>query len=120
MDRDELLRLLRAFEAERLEYVLVGATAMGFHGLIRATEDVDLFVRATPENRCAVVLDVAFAEWVVANLQHAPALQATVGHAHPFLDAEHGNHGFTHSRDLKRRRPLRLCRGIPPRSALAT
>jgi len=50
VDRDELLRLLRAFEAEGLEYVLIGATAMGFHGVIRATEDVDLFVRATPEN----------------------------------------------------------------------
>lgn len=23
---------------------------MGFHGLVRATEDVDLFIRATPEN----------------------------------------------------------------------
>ena len=50
MDRDELLSLLRAFEAEGLEYVLIGATAMGFHGLVRATEDVDLIVRATPEN----------------------------------------------------------------------
>jgi hypothetical protein len=50
VDRDELLRIFRAFEAEGLEYVLVGATAMGFHGLVRATEDVDLFVRATPEN----------------------------------------------------------------------
>ena len=50
MDRDELLRLLRAFEAERLEYVLIGATAMGFHGLIRATEDVDLIVRASADN----------------------------------------------------------------------
>lgn len=50
MDRDELLRVLRAFEAAGLEYVLIGATAMGFHGVIRATEDVDLFVRATSEN----------------------------------------------------------------------
>ena len=50
MDRDELLRLLHAFEAERLEYVLIGATAMGFHGLIRATEDVDLIVRASVDN----------------------------------------------------------------------
>jgi hypothetical protein len=50
VDRDELLKLLRAFEAQSLEYVLIGATAMGFHGVIRATEDVDLFVRATPEN----------------------------------------------------------------------
>ena len=45
-----MLRLLAAFEAHDLEYVLIGATAMGLHGVIRATEDVDLFVRATPEN----------------------------------------------------------------------
>jgi predicted nucleotidyltransferase len=45
-----MLRVLKAFEAAGLEYVRIGATAMGFHGIIRATEDVDLFVRATPEN----------------------------------------------------------------------
>lgn len=45
-----MLRVLRAFAAEGLEYVLIGATAMGLHGLVRATEDVDLLVRATPEN----------------------------------------------------------------------
>ncbi len=50
MDRDEVLRVLRAFEAAGLEYVLIGAAAMGFHGLVRATEDLDLFIRATPEN----------------------------------------------------------------------
>lgn len=54
MDRDELLRLLRAFETEGLQYVLIGATAMAFHGIVRATEDVDLFVRATPENLARV------------------------------------------------------------------
>jgi hypothetical protein len=45
-----MLRVLRAFEVTGLEYVLIGATAMGFHGVIRATEDVDLFIRATPQN----------------------------------------------------------------------
>jgi Nucleotidyl transferase AbiEii toxin, Type IV TA system len=50
VDRNELLRVLRAFEQAGLEYVIIGATAMGFHGLVRATEDVDLFIRATPEN----------------------------------------------------------------------
>jgi hypothetical protein len=50
VDRDEILRVLRAFEASGLEYVLIGATAMGFHGLVRATEDPDLFIRATPDN----------------------------------------------------------------------
>lgn len=50
VDRDEIMRVLRAFAAARLEYVLIDATAMGFHGLVRATEDVDLFIRATKEN----------------------------------------------------------------------
>ena len=50
MDRDEILQVLRAFETSGLEYVLIGAAAMGVHGLVRATEDVDLFIRATPEN----------------------------------------------------------------------
>jgi len=44
------MRVLRAFESAGLEYVLIGAAAMGFHGLVRATEDIDLFIRATPEN----------------------------------------------------------------------
>ena len=50
MDRDEFVRVLRAFEVAKLEYVLIGATAMGFHGIVRATEDVDLIIRATPGN----------------------------------------------------------------------
>jgi hypothetical protein len=50
VDRDEIRRVLRAFESSGLEYVMIGAAAMGFHGLVRATEDVDLFIRATPAN----------------------------------------------------------------------
>jgi hypothetical protein len=45
-----MLRVLRAFDQKGLEYVLIGAAAMGFHGLVRATEDLDIFIRATPEN----------------------------------------------------------------------
>jgi hypothetical protein len=45
-----MLRVLRAFDREGLDYVLIGAAAMGFHGIVRATEDLDLVIRATPEN----------------------------------------------------------------------
>jgi hypothetical protein len=64
VDRDELLRVLRAFEMEGLEYALIGATAMGIHGVVRATEDVDLFIRATPESvdRLRRALAVAYAD----------------------------------------------------------
>jgi hypothetical protein len=44
------MRLLRAFEAAELDYVLIGAAAMGAHGLIRATGGFDLLIRGTPEN----------------------------------------------------------------------
>ncbi len=44
------MNVLRAFQAAGLEYVLIGAAAMGFHGVVRATEDLDFFIRGTPEN----------------------------------------------------------------------
>lgn len=47
VDRDEIIRVLRTFEAAGLEYVLIGAAAMAFHGLVRATEDLDLFIKAS-------------------------------------------------------------------------
>jgi hypothetical protein len=46
VDRDEIMRVLRAFRAAELEYVLIGAAAMGFHGLVRATQDLDVLIRA--------------------------------------------------------------------------
>jgi hypothetical protein len=50
LELDELLRVLKALEAEEVEYVLVGGVAMNIHGILRATEDADLFIRPTEEN----------------------------------------------------------------------
>src|SRR5437867_9055978 len=50
MDFERLLQLLRALEEHAVEYVLVGGAALGLHGLIRATEDVDIFVCPAPAN----------------------------------------------------------------------
>lgn len=36
-----MLRVLRAFEQQGLEYVLIGAAAMGFHGLVRPLDRQD-------------------------------------------------------------------------------
>lgn len=59
-----MLRVLEALEAESVEYVLIGAAAMGVHGVVRATEDMDLFIRAIPENieRLRRALHVAYGE----------------------------------------------------------
>jgi len=50
MDYDKFLVLAKALDSQRVEYVLVGGVALGVHGLLRATEDIDLFVRPTEEN----------------------------------------------------------------------
>jgi hypothetical protein len=59
VDRDEMLRVLRAFEREGLEYVLIGAAAMGFHGLIRATEDLFETVAAETKKVEGIAVPVA-------------------------------------------------------------
>lgn len=46
-DWKEFLELLNA---NAVEYLVVGAHARGFHGVPRYTRDLDLFVRASPEN----------------------------------------------------------------------
>ena len=50
MDFEDFLSLLRALEQHGVDYVLVGAAALGVHGLVRATEDIDLFVRPEAQN----------------------------------------------------------------------
>jgi nucleotidyltransferase AbiEii toxin of type IV toxin-antitoxin system len=50
MDVEKILALLKEMERRQVDYVLVGGVAMGLHGLVRATEDVDLFVRPEPDN----------------------------------------------------------------------
>jgi hypothetical protein len=39
-----MLRVLRALEAEGVRYVLIGAAAVGIHGVVRATEDLDVML----------------------------------------------------------------------------
>ena len=41
---------IESFLSEKVEFVIVGAFAMAFHRLPRQTGDIDVFVRATPEN----------------------------------------------------------------------
>lgn len=50
MDFDKFLELLRALAREDVDYVLVGAVALSLHGIVRTTEDVDLFIRPDADN----------------------------------------------------------------------
>lgn len=47
---DPVLRVLERFAEEGVEYVLVGGQAVRLNGYARATEDVDVLLRATRDN----------------------------------------------------------------------
>ena len=50
MNLDKLVQIVQAFNRDGVEYIVFGGAAVNLHGLFRATEDVDFFVRPAPEN----------------------------------------------------------------------
>jgi len=55
-DFKEFLRLLNS---ERIEYMVVGGYAVGFHGYPRPTGDLDIWVAARPDNAAKLVSALA-------------------------------------------------------------
>jgi hypothetical protein len=51
--------MLSALSAEGVEYLLIGAYAMAVHGVPRATGDIDVWVRPSPENADRVLRALA-------------------------------------------------------------
>ena len=47
---DDALRVIGALNAEGVDYVVIGGVALNVHGLVRATEDLDVFIRPDPDN----------------------------------------------------------------------
>ena len=50
MTFEELEQVLGAFERSNVDYVLIGGGAVNVHGLIRATEDIDVMVAPAADN----------------------------------------------------------------------
>ncbi len=50
MDMDFIVGLFRAFSREGVRYKVIGGIALNLHGLVRATEDLDIFVDPDPLN----------------------------------------------------------------------
>ena len=46
----EVKRILESLENEQVDYAVFGAVALNLHGIVRATEDLDIFVRPAVEN----------------------------------------------------------------------
>ena len=46
----DFVDLLQSFDDHEVEFLIVGAHALAAHGHVRATKDLDVFIRASPEN----------------------------------------------------------------------
>ena len=60
MDQDALLKLLARFQAEGVQYLLVGGHAVRLNGFVRATEDIDILLPSSVENGRRVIRALAF------------------------------------------------------------
>ena len=47
---EKQISLLAAFAAAKVDYAVVGGVAVNAHGYVRATHDLDIFIRPTEEN----------------------------------------------------------------------
>lgn len=46
----QISQLIKLFNAHKVDYVIIGASAFPAHGWARVTLDTDFFIRPTPEN----------------------------------------------------------------------
>ncbi len=56
---EDLRELLACLTAHHVEYLVVGGHAVAFHGYPRFTEDLDLYVRADPQNASRILAALA-------------------------------------------------------------
>ena len=67
MATEDIRDFLTALSAAGAEFIVVGAHALAAHGHVRGTGDIDLLVRASPEN--AQRIAVATREFAAASLE---------------------------------------------------
>ena len=60
MEEDDLLRLLARFQAEGVQYILVGGHAVRLNGFVRATEDIDILLPSSVDNGRRVIRALDF------------------------------------------------------------
>jgi len=60
MDQDALLKLLGRFQAEGVQYILVGGHAVRLNGFVRSTEDIDILLPSSLDNGRKVIQALGF------------------------------------------------------------
>lgn len=73
---DDALRVIASLNEAGVDYVVVGGVVVNLHGLIRATEDLDVFVRPEPAN-IERLREASKALWADPSIEETPSTTPT-------------------------------------------
>ena len=76
MDETLLERIFRALLRESVRYAVFGGVALNLHGIVRTTEDLDIFIEASGENilRLRTALHAVFTDPAIDEISAADLL----------------------------------------------
>jgi predicted nucleotidyltransferase len=76
MDETVLERIFRALHRENVRYAVFGAVALNLHGIVRTTEDLDIFIDPSEENvlRLKAALRSVFADPAIEEISASDLL----------------------------------------------
>ena len=74
----DFLDFIRCLNRNQVEFVLVGAFAVAFHGRPRATGDMDVWIRPTPENATRTIKTLSDFGFASLSLREADILSGQI------------------------------------------
>lgn len=89
ISHDEVTGLLKVLSKHEVKYLLVGGMAVVFHGYIRTTQDLDIWVKKDENNQSR--LSDALAEMDITGAEYLKNTQLVMG----YTSVPFGEHGFT-------------------------
>ncbi|MDP3468251.1 MAG: nucleotidyltransferase [Daejeonella sp.] len=81
---EELLRFWKIANQLNLQYIMIGGVATNLHGYQRTTEDINLWIKDTQQNK--VILKDVFREYGMGDFKTLPDMQFIPGWTYFHLD----------------------------------
>ncbi len=94
ISRDEVKALFKSLNNHQVNYMLVGGMALAMHGYVRATQDLDLWIRVDADNKTRLI--AALSENSVAGAEYLKDVPLLFGRAaFGWSSVAVGKRGFT-------------------------
>lgn len=88
VDNTDFLEFVAAADAQKLDYILIGGLALILNGAVRFTQDADIWIQPTNENRdrfVGALLTFGYDESEVHAMRSADFTQPQIVRIHEFL-----------------------------------